>query len=42
MICCIECFKEVEYDDAVYADDYATDEFMLCIECFKEVHPSLI
>lgn len=35
MICCIECFKEVEYDDAVYADD----KLMLCIECFKEVHP---
>lgn len=33
-ICCIECFKLVDYDDAVYEDDDANDNCMVCIECF--------
>lgn len=34
MICCIECNKLVEYEDAVYEDDDAKDDCMMCIECF--------
>jgi len=35
MLCCFKCLKEIEYDDAVYEDDDADDNFMLCINCYK-------
>jgi hypothetical protein len=34
MICCIECFELVDYDDAVYKDDDAKDDCMVCLECY--------
>jgi hypothetical protein len=34
MICCIECFELVDYDDAVYEDDEAKDDSMVCLECY--------
>ncbi len=34
LICCVECFELVEYEDAVYENDYAKDDSMVCIDCY--------
>lgn len=34
MICCIECFELVDYEDAVYEDDEAKCDSMVCLECY--------
>jgi len=34
MICCIECFELVDYEDAIYENDDAKDDCMVCLECY--------
>jgi hypothetical protein len=40
LVCCIECFELVDYEDAIYENDESKDDSMLCLECYvkKLIH----